>query len=41
MMLCVDKCEALVLRQASNNDIRNPFFPVYIEALDFERVKIL
>ena len=36
-MLCVDKCEALFLRQASKNDIRNLFFPVYIEALDFER----
>jgi hypothetical protein len=35
-MLGVDKCEALVLRQAIKNDIRNHFFPVYIEALHFE-----
>lgn len=35
-MLCVDKCEALIHRQAIKNDIRNLFFPVYIEALHFE-----
>lgn len=36
-MLCVDKCEALIHRQGIKNDIRNLFFPVYTEALDFER----